>query len=56
MVPMMIQQGYRAIAVAFDMWGLSNLVHGSIAKGREYAQAAGATNGKAIPNGKAPPS
>ncbi|KAH6714236.1 Pyruvate/Phosphoenolpyruvate kinase-like domain-containing protein [Leptodontidium sp. 2 PMI_412] len=56
MVPMMIQQGYRAIAVAFDMWGLSNLVHGSIAKGREYAQAAGATNGVAVPNGKAPPS
>ncbi|KAL2059763.1 hypothetical protein VTL71DRAFT_10147 [Oculimacula yallundae] len=56
MVPMMIQQGYRAIAVAFDMWILSNTVHGSIAKGRELAQAAGATNGTAIPNGKEPSS
>jgi len=52
MIPMMIQQGYRAIAVTFDLWGLANLVHGSLAQGREFAKQAGAANGTA--NGKAP--
>lgn len=52
MIPMMIQQGYKAIAVAFDMWGLANVVNSGIQKGREFARQAGdaKTNG----NGKAP--
>ncbi|KAI0121756.1 Pyruvate/Phosphoenolpyruvate kinase-like domain-containing protein [Xylariales sp. AK1849] len=40
MVPMMIQQGYRAIAVAFDAWGLANLIHGSLVKAKECVQQA----------------
>lgn len=39
MIPMMIKQGYKAIAVAFDLWGLANLVNTGINKGREYAKA-----------------
>lgn len=41
MIPMMIQQGYRAIAVVFDVWGLANMVHGSLKQGRALAQQAG---------------
>ncbi|KAJ5041681.1 uncharacterized protein L3040_005254 [Drepanopeziza brunnea f. sp. 'multigermtubi'] len=41
MVPMMLKQGYRAIAVAFDMWGLANVVHGGLVKARGYAKEAG---------------
>lgn len=52
MIPMMIQQGYRAIAVAFDVWGFANLVHGSLEKARGFAQQAGEANGTAA-NGKA---
>jgi 4-hydroxy-2-oxoheptanedioate aldolase len=40
-VPMLIQQGFRAIAVQFDVWGLTRLVHTSLKQGREYATQAG---------------
>jgi 4-hydroxy-2-oxoheptanedioate aldolase len=40
-VPMLIQQGFRAIAVQFDVWGLTRLVHTSLKQGREYAKQAG---------------
>jgi 4-hydroxy-2-oxoheptanedioate aldolase len=43
---MLIQQGFRAIAVQFDVWGLTRLVHSSLQQGRAYAkQAGGETNG-----------
>jgi 4-hydroxy-2-oxoheptanedioate aldolase len=38
MVPMLIQQGFRAIAVQFDVWGLSRLVHSSLTQAREAAK------------------
>lgn len=38
LVPMLIQQGYRAIAVTFDVWGLAGLVANSIKQGREFAK------------------
>jgi 4-hydroxy-2-oxoheptanedioate aldolase len=47
---MMIQQGFRVIAVAFDLWGFANLVHGSLKQAKEYAQQAGESNRMA--NGK----
>lgn len=47
----MIQQGFRAIAVAFDVWGFANLVDGGIRKGREFAQQVGEANGVAEVNG-----
>jgi 4-hydroxy-2-oxoheptanedioate aldolase len=53
MIPGMIEQGYRAIAVAFDVWGFANLVHGGLQAGRAFAQQAGETNGTAEVNGKA---
>lgn len=47
MVPMLIQQGFRAIAVQFDVWGFSKLVHGSLTQARDAAQKVAAeTNGK----------
>jgi 4-hydroxy-2-oxoheptanedioate aldolase len=47
MVPMLIQQGFRAIAVQFDVWGLSKLIHGSLTQARAAAQKVGAeANGK----------
>nr|1IZC_A Chain A, macrophomate synthase intermolecular Diels-Alderase [Macrophoma commelinae] len=50
MVPSLIEQGYRAIAVQFDVWGLSRLVHGSLAQARASAkQFAG--QGKAATDG-----
>jgi 4-hydroxy-2-oxoheptanedioate aldolase len=51
MIPGMIQQGFRAIAVAFDVWGFANLVDGGIKKGKEFAQQAGEANGVAEVNG-----
>lgn len=38
MVPMLIQQGFRAIAVQFDVWGLSKLIHGSLVQARAAAK------------------
>ena len=26
MIPMMLQQGYKALAVTFDVWGVANMV------------------------------
>ncbi len=68
-VPMMIDQGYAAIAVAFDVWAVANLVNDSIKDAKAIAQALPAPKGKAdeaehatngttheMVNGKAPPS
>jgi 4-hydroxy-2-oxoheptanedioate aldolase len=38
-VPMLIEQGFGAIAIAFDVWGLAGLVAGNLAQAREFAQA-----------------
>jgi len=50
MVPILIAQGYTAIAVIFDVWGLSGLLDDSLKKGRalveqSIAEAAAKTNG-----------
>lgn len=43
MVPMLIQQGYQCVAVAFDYWGLAGLVKDALNKGAEFVkQAVGA--------------
>lgn len=41
MVPMLLQAGYRAIAVSFDVWGLTKMMHGSLQEARAMAQALG---------------
>lgn len=51
MVPMLIEQGFRAIAVQFDVWGLTKLIHGSLTQARtaakQFAVAGnGASNGE----------
>jgi len=52
MIPGMIEQGYAAIAVAFDVWGFANLVNSGIKQGRAFAQQSGEVKGAAVPNGK----
>jgi hypothetical protein len=43
---MLIQQGFRAIVVQFDVWGLAKLIHGSLGQARTAAkQVAAQTNG-----------
>lgn len=37
MIPSMIEQGYRAITVAFDLWGFSNMVKEKLDQATEYA-------------------
>lgn len=49
-VPMLIQQGFRAIAVQFDVWGLSKLIHGSLTQARDAAKQF-APGGKSESNG-----
>lgn len=51
MVPMLLQSGYRAIAVAFDVWGITKLMHGALQEGRQLAIALG--DAKANGNGEA---
>ncbi|ORY67554.1 Pyruvate/Phosphoenolpyruvate kinase-like domain-containing protein [Pseudomassariella vexata] len=48
MIPMMIEQGYRCIAVIFDVWGLAHLVHGGVQTARGYAQKAEKADDAAI--------
>lgn len=36
MIPMMIKMGYRALAVAFDVWGLANLVNDGMKQARTF--------------------
>jgi len=38
MIPMLVQQGYAAIAVAFDVWGLAGLVADALKKGRDITK------------------
>ena len=37
-IPADAQQGFRAIAVQFDVWGLSKLIHGSLTQARAAAK------------------
>lgn len=43
MIPFMIQSGYRALAVTFDVWGLANLVKDGMNKARAFAEEVAAT-------------
>lgn len=39
MIPMMIKGGYRAVAVAFDVWGLAGLVNDGLKKAKTFVDA-----------------
>ncbi|KAF1842434.1 Macrophomate synthase [Cucurbitaria berberidis CBS 394.84] len=54
MIPMLIQTGSRAIAVQFDVWGFSRLLHDSLETARGYAKQLEG-NAKAVPNGQPKP-
>ena len=54
MIPMLIQTGSRAIAVQFDVWGFTRLLHDSLGTAREHAKKFEG-NPKAIPNGQPKP-
>ena len=52
MVPMLLEQGYRIIAIAFDVWGLAGMVKTNLMKAKADAEEAGKkfrgeTNGEA---------
>lgn len=59
-IPFMISQGFRAIAVTFDVWGIAGFVDGKLKEARAHAMAAGegegevvVANGHSTTNGKA---
>lgn len=71
MVPMMLEQGYGVIAVAFDVWGLAGLVQEGLQRARALVEQGGETEGATdgvsesngatsgltqVVNGKDPPS
>lgn len=56
MIPMLIQTGSRAIAVQFDVWGLSRLLANSLETGWAYAKEfEGNPRPSGIPNGESKP-
>jgi 4-hydroxy-2-oxoheptanedioate aldolase len=38
MIPMMLQQGYKALAVTFDVWGIANMVKDGMDQARAAAE------------------
>ncbi|KAK4233881.1 Macrophomate synthase [Achaetomium macrosporum] len=46
MIPMMIQQGYGAIAVVFDYWALANMVHSGLKEAKGILDNAAASESK----------
>lgn len=55
MVPQLIQSGYRAIAVQFDVWGLSRLLADSLNTAKEHAKTFEGNANGSVPNGNAKP-
>lgn len=63
MIPMMLQQGYKALAVTFDVWGVANMVNDGMKEARaiieqdvaanEKSNGEQAVNGSKVANGGA---
>jgi 4-hydroxy-2-oxoheptanedioate aldolase len=55
MIPMMLQQGYKALATTFDVWGVANMVKDGMTEARAVIEKAVAEtaqeNGAAEANG-----
>jgi 4-hydroxy-2-oxoheptanedioate aldolase len=51
MIPMMIKGGYAALAVAFDVWGLANLVHDGLVTAKGYLPTKEQEDSVAVENG-----
>jgi 4-hydroxy-2-oxoheptanedioate aldolase len=50
MIPMMLQQGYKCLAVTFDVWGMANMVKNGMDEARAVIEkdvAAATKNGTA---------
>lgn len=61
MIPMLIQQGYVAIAVVFDVWGMAGLVNDGVKKARAFVEGGEDSENKdgeksEVVNGKPPSS
>jgi len=54
LIPMMIEQGYRAIVTTLDVWGFTHMLHGGLEQAKKFAREAG--EGKELVNSKAPSS
>lgn len=59
MIPMMVQQGYVAIAVVFDVWGMARLVSEGVKGARALVESQEEPEGKEsdeaeVVNGKPP--
>lgn len=55
MIPMLIQNGYRAIAVQFDVWGFTRMVDAALVSGRQHAKEFAEKAGKNVPNRQGKP-
>lgn len=51
MIPMMIDQGFAAIAVVFDVWGFANMVKNGLTQARGFANQVAETRAAAQTNG-----
>jgi 4-hydroxy-2-oxoheptanedioate aldolase len=66
MIPIMLQQGYTALAVAFDVWGMANMVKDGMEEARTVivknvdeaaaAKANGSNGAAEVPTREAPSS
>jgi 4-hydroxy-2-oxoheptanedioate aldolase len=54
-VPQLIQSGYRAIAVQFDVWAFTRMVDSSMVTARELVKQFEGNPSGSIPNGEAKP-
>jgi 4-hydroxy-2-oxoheptanedioate aldolase len=54
-IPMLIQGGYRAIAVQFDVWGITRLFDSSLKTAKEHAKAFEGNPTGGMQNGQAKP-
>lgn len=55
MIPTMIQNGYRAIAVQFDVWGFTKMVDAALVSGRQHAKDFAEKSSQSVPNGQGKP-
>lgn len=55
MIPMLMQSGYRAIAVQFDVWGFTRMVEGALVSGRDMAKDFADKAKKTVPEGQGKP-
>jgi 4-hydroxy-2-oxoheptanedioate aldolase len=53
MIPIMLQQGYKALAVTFDVWGVANMVKNGMDEARAVVEKIAADGAAPAENGTA---